>query len=129
MGDLMTLIVPAGPHFTAHAPSLLPVGSYNHGPWVVTLSWLISYKSNKLRQTDLRFVLLLEFIMRPCMHVYSASLPIAVMICAILVNTHTHTHTHTYSFWLAILLAQPAELKFGKKLFIYLFIHSFIFIY
>ena len=54
------------------------------------------------------------------------------MICAILVNTHTHTHTHTYSFWLAILLAQPAELKIWKEiiyLFIYLFIYSFIFIY
>jgi len=30
VGDLVTLIVPAGPHFTTHAPSLLPVGSCNH---------------------------------------------------------------------------------------------------
>jgi len=32
-----------------------------------------------------------------------------VVIYAILVNTHTHTQTD--SFWPAILLSQPAELK------------------
>jgi len=34
---------------------------------------------------------------------------LTVIICAILVNTQTHTHRE--SFWQAILLAQPAELK------------------
>ena len=45
-----------------------------------------------------------------CIHMQDyKSLHVAVMICTVLVNTHTHTNRG--SFWPAILLAQPAELK------------------
>ena len=44
------------------------------------------------------------------LHDYT-SLCVAITICTTLVNTRTHT----YTFWLVILLAQPAKLKNQTK--------------
>ena len=92
---------------------MVHINKRTSSPMVVSLSCQhMTYKPSKLGQTYLVFFVCDQSSSAGrCVHDYK------IIRAAFIVppwlthrHTHAHTHTHTHSFWLSILLAEPAEL-------------------